>query len=153
MVGVKKTDCYASFRKGTKKGFELVIDILPTLMGLLMAVKVLRASGIMELLGKLCPNFWERLGLYSEILPLFLIKMVSSSAANGILFDIYKQYGTDSRTGITASLMLSSTETILYCMSVYFMITKVKKTRWTFAGALAATLAGAAASIILARVM
>ena len=75
--------------------------------------------------------------------------MFSSSAATGLLLDIYQQYGTDSQTGMIASLMMSSTETIFYTMSIYFMTAKVKKTRWTLAGALLSTFAGTAASIWL----
>ena len=76
--------------------------------------------------------------------------MFSSSAAVGLLLDIYKEYGADSTVGYGASLILSSTETIFYTMSVYFMAAKVTKTRWTLAGSLLATAAGVAASIFLA---
>ena len=81
------------------------------------------------------------------------MKMFSSSAATGLLIDIYKQYGTDSLLGKMASIMMSSTETIFYTMSVYFMAAKVKKSRYTLAGALVATLAGTVASVILAGYM
>ena len=76
--------------------------------------------------------------------------MFSSSAATGLLLDVYEQFGTDSRIGRIASVMMSSSETIFYTMSIYFMTVKVKKTRWTLAGALVATIAGLTASTILA---
>ena len=79
--------------------------------------------------------------------------MFSSSASTGLLLDIYKNYGTDSYNGLVASLVLSSTETIFYTMSVYFMAAKVAKTRYTLKGALLATAAGTAASMVLAAVM
>ena len=79
--------------------------------------------------------------------------MFSSSAATGLLLDLYKEYGADSFLGHAASIMMSSTETIFYTMSVYFMTVKVKKSRYTLAGALLATLAGTIASVILARSM
>ena len=75
--------------------------------------------------------------------------MFSSSAATGLLLDVYEQFGTDSRLGRIASVMMSSSETIFYTMSIYFMIVKVKKTRWTLAGALVATVAGIMASVLL----
>ena len=75
--------------------------------------------------------------------------MFSSSAATGLLLDIYKTYGVDSILGQIASVMLSSTETIFYTMSIYYMTVKVTKTRWTLAGALIATMAGVIASVIL----
>ena len=79
--------------------------------------------------------------------------MFSSSAASGLLLDIYKQYGTDSRAGLIASLLLSSTETIFYTMSIYFVAAKVTKTRYTLAGALLATLGGTVASVVLGNLM
>ena len=84
-----------------------------------------------------------------ELLPLFIVKMFSSSAATGLLLDVYKTYGADSYLGTLASVLMSCSETIFYTMSVYFMTAKVTKTRYTLTGALIATLAGAAASVIL----
>ena len=75
--------------------------------------------------------------------------MFSSSAATGLLLDLYKTHGTDSYVGIAASIMLSSTETIFYTMSIYFMSVKVKKTRYTLAGALVAAVAGILASLFI----
>ena len=86
----------------------------------------------------------------SKLVPLFCVKMFSSSAAAGLLLDIYKKYGTDSYLGMAASLMMSSTETIFYTMSVYFLAAKVTKTGYTLKGALLATTAGTVASLILA---
>ena len=82
-----------------------------------------------------------------------IVKMFSSSASTGLLLDIFKKYGTDSYSGLVASLVLSSTETIFYTMSIYFMTAKVTKTRYTLAGALLATAAGTGASMILALLM
>jgi spore maturation protein B len=89
----------------------------------------------------------------TELLPLCIIKMFSSSGAVSLLLDIYKEYGTDSYTGLAASLLLSSTETIFYTMSVYFMSVGIKKTRYTLAGAIVSSIAGIAASIWIARYM
>ena len=150
MTGLsQKKDVYRSFTKGAQDGVQTVMGILPTLIGLMVAVGVLRASGFLDfvgsLLGKLCGDFPQ------ELVSLFLIKAFSSSAATGLLLDIYKEYGTDSFAGIVASLALSSTETIFYTMSVYFMSVKVTKTRWTLSGALVSTIAGILASIMFAR--
>ena len=78
--------------------------------------------------------------------------MFSSSAATGLLLDLFKEHGTDSALGQAASIMLSSTETIFYTMSLYFMSVKVKKTRYTLAGALTATVAGIIASVFLSGI-
>ena len=81
------------------------------------------------------------------------MKMFSSSAATGLLLDLFKEHGTDSYIGLIGSISMSCTETIFYTMSVYFMTAKVAKTRYTLTGALLATLAGLAASVVLAGMM
>ncbi len=148
-----KVPVYDTFVKGAKSGFLTVIRILPTLIGLMTAVGVLRASGFLDFLSGILGRFTSYIGFPGELVPLAVIKMFSSSAASGLLLDIYKEYGTDSFLGLTASIAMSCTETIFYTMSVYFMSVKITKTRYTLAGALAATAAGLAASVILAGMM
>ena len=145
-----RINVYDEFIKGAKKGFGTVIKIMPTLIGLMVAVGVLRASGFLELLANIIGKVTVYVGFPAELVPLTIVKMFSSSAATGLLLDLYKQYGTDSRIGLIASVMLSSTETIFYTMSVYFMTAKIKKTRYTLAGALIATMAGIVASVWIA---
>ncbi len=144
-----KVNVYDEFIKGAKKGFFTVIKIMPTLIGLMVAVGILRASGFLDFLAELIGKFTSYIGFPSQLVPLTIVKMFSSSAATGLLLDLYKEYGTDSRIGLIGSIMMSCTETIFYTMSVYFMTAKIKKTRYTLAGALVATLAGIAASVWL----
>lgn len=146
---LKKVDIFDTFIEGAKDGFVTVYKILPTLVGLMIGVGVLRESGAMESLAHLLSPVVEFLHFPGELLPLFIVKMFSSSAATGLLLDIYKTYGTDSYLGTLASVLMSCSETIFYTMSVYFMTAKVTKTRYTLTGAMAATVAGAAAAIIL----
>lgn len=147
---LQKQKVYDDFIHGAKDGFRTVLDIMPTLIGLMVAVGVLRASGFLDFFSGLLSVITDKIGFPSEMLPLSVVKMFSSSAATGLLLDIYKQYGTDSFLGLASSIMLSSTETIFYTMSIYFMTAKVTKTRYTLAGALLATLGGIFASIVLA---
>ena len=93
------------------------------------------------------------IGFPGELVPLSLVKMFSSSAATGLLLDVYKKYGTDSFLGLAASISMCCTETIFYTMSVYFMTAKINRTRYTLAGALIATFAGLAASVFLAGML
>lgn len=146
---LNKVAVYDEFIIGAKKGFTTVLNILPTLIGLMVAVGILRASGFLDFLAYLLEKIVGNFGFPSELVPIVLVKMFSSSAATGLLLDIYNEYGVDSRLGMMASIMLSSTETIFYTMSVYFMSVKVTKTRWTLAGALVATSAGVIASVWL----
>lgn len=150
---LNKHNIYEEFIEGAKDGFQTVIGIMPTLIGLMVAVGILRASGFLDAVTNVGSFLMEKTGIPSELLPITIIKMFSSSAATGLLLDIYKEYGADSLLGRMASIMMGSTETIFYTMSVYFMTVKVKKTRHTLPGALLATLAGTIASVILARKM
>ena len=148
-----RTNIYENFIKGAKDGFEVVIQIMPTLIGLMTAVGILRASGFLELIGKLTGGVTERFGFPSELIPVSVIKMFSSSAATGLVLDIFKTCGPDSYAGMLTSILMSCTETIFYTMSVYFLAAMVTKTRYTLPGALLATLAGTVASIFLAGKM
>ena len=145
-----KRPVYEDFMKGAKEGLKVVVEILPTLIGLMMAVSILRSSGFLEALSQFLGKFTQWFHLPAPVVPVIIIKMFSSSAATGLVLDIFKQYGPDSLIGRMTSIMMSCTETIFYTMSVYFMAAKVKKTRYTLAGALFATLAGVAASVLFA---
>ena len=140
-----KIPVYDTFVKGAKDGFLTVIKMV--------AVGVLRASGFLEFLAQMIGKVTQYIGFPGELVPLTIVKMFSSSAATGLLLDVYKEYGTDSYLGLVASISMSCTETIFYTMSVYFMTAKVTKTRYTLPGALLATLAGLAASVVLGGVV
>ncbi len=147
---LRKVEVYDTFIKGAKSGFFTVIKIMPTLIALMIAVGILRASGFLDMLSSVIGNVSSHIGFPGELVPLTIVKMFSSSAATGLLLDVFKEYGTDSYIGRIASISMSCTETIFYTMSVYFMTAKVAKTRYTLAGAMIATFAGLAASVVLA---
>lgn len=150
---LKGLNVYDSFIKGARSGFITVIRIMPTLIGLMAAVGILRASGFLDFLAEIIGRFSDHIGFPGELVPLSIVKMFSSSAATGLLLDIFKEFGTDSRIGLIASISMCCTETIFYTMSVYFMTAGVRRSRYTLAGALIATFAGLAASIVLAGTM
>ncbi len=140
---------YDAFIKGARNGFLTVVRLMPTLIGLMAAVGILRASGFLDFLAALIGRYSSLIGFPGELIPLTVVKMFSSSAATGLLLDVYKNYGTDSRLGMIASISMCCTETIFYTMSVYFMTARIKDSRYTLSGALIATAAGLAASVIL----
>ncbi len=142
---------YDEFVKGAKDGLRIVVDILPTLIGLMVAIGVLRASGALDALAGCIEPFVAKLHFPAQLVPLVIIKMFSSSAATSLLLDIFKQYGPDSYYGQLASIIMSCTETIFYTMAVYFMVAGVKKTRYTLAGALVATAAGVVGSVFIVQ--
>ena len=150
---IKKKNVYDDFVNGAKDGFTTVIKVMPTLIGLMVAVGVLRESGFMTDLGNALGKFTDPIGFPGQLMPVTIVKIFSSSAATGMVLDIFKEYGPDSYIGNVVSLMMSSTETVFYTMSVYFMAAKVTKTRWTLSGAFISTLTGTVASVILAGLL
>lgn len=150
---LSKRPVFDDFIQGAKEGMKTVVQILPTLIGLMTAVGVLRASGFLEFLSGILKKPASLLHVPGEIVPVILVRLVSSSAATGLLLDIFKNFGPDSYLGMMVSVLESCTETVFYTMSVYFMTAKVTKTRWTLAGAMAATAAGVAASIFLSGIV
>lgn len=146
---VSRVKVYESFLKGAQEGIKIVIDIVPTLTGLLVAVGMLRASGFFSVLGEILCPVTESIGLPAELIPLLIVKLFSSSAATGLVLDIFKTSGPDSYAGMLTSVLMSCTETVFYTMSVYFLAAKVTKTRYTLTGALLSTLVGTIVSILL----
>lgn len=146
---LQKTNVYDEFIKGAEDGFQVVKGIMPTLIGLMIAIGVLRASGTLDLLSNCLKPVVERVHFPSELVPVVVVKMFSSSAATSLLLDVYKNYGPDSYLGRLSSILMSCSETIFYTLSIYFMTAKVKKMRYTLVGALVATLAGVVASVFL----
>lgn len=146
---LNRVDIFDAFVEGAVDGFKTVYKILPTLVGLMIAIGVLRQSGCLDYVAGVLKPVTAVFGFPSELVPLVTVKMFSSSAATSLLLDVYKQFGPDSMLGTLASVLMSCSETIFYTMSVYFMTAKVTKTRYTLAGALAATLAGIVASVLL----
>jgi len=147
----KKVPIYDTFIVGAKEGFHTVFHIAPTIVGLMVAVGMLRASGAFDLLSRLISPLTERIGFPTDSVPLTLMRLVSSSASMGLLVDIFERYGPDSFMGQFVSIMMSSTETVFYTMSIYFLSVKITKTRFTLAGALLANFAGVALSLIVTR--
>lgn len=146
---LQRVDIYEVFLEGAKEGLQTVIDILPTLIGLVMAVEVVRAGGLLDLMVELIRPLSNAVGFPAELAPLSIVRLVSSSAATGLLTDLFAHYGPDSTLGRVASVMMSCTETVFYTMSLYFLSVGIKKTRWTLPCALLANIVGIAAAVWL----
>jgi spore maturation protein B len=148
-----KTPVFHEFTKGAEDGFKVVLNIMPTLVGLMIAIGVLRASGTLDLLSELLKPLMNFIHFPSELVPLVTVKLFSSSAATSLVLDIFKEYGPDSYLGRLTSIIMSCTETVFYTMSVYFMTVKIKKTRYTLAGSLFATFVGVITSLVLTNLL
>lgn len=148
-----KRPVYDDFVRGAKEGAKTVVGIMPTLVGLMVGVGVMRASGFLDAVSRFLGTWMEKTGFPQQLFPVALVKLFSSSAATGLALDIFKQYGPDSRLGFMASLMLSCTETVFYTMSIYFVAAGIKKTRYTLPGALLATFTGIGMSVFLGGIL
>lgn len=146
---LKKIPVFDVFIRGVEKGFRTVFHIAPTLIGLMIAVAALRASGVLEYMIALLKPLENLFHFPMELIPMIFIRLFSSSAATGFLLDIFKELGPDSPVGLMASIIMSCTEAAFYTMSIYYMSIHVKKTRWTLPGALLASFAGVIASAVL----
>lgn len=144
---------YESFLKGAGEGVKVAVEMVPTLIGLLVAVGVLRTSGFLDFVASFLGRFMEPLGIPAPVVPLILLKLFSGSAATGLTLDLFRTYGPDSVIGIMASLLMSCSETIFYTISVYFLAAKVTKTRFTLQGAMFTVIADVIMSIWLTGVM
>ena len=138
----KKENAYDILLNGTAEGLRLLVSILPALILLLTAVHMLKASGAVEILSNLLSPLFSRLGIPPETAMLVLIRPISGSAALAVGADLMAQYGVDSLIGRTAAVMLGSTETTFYTISVYFGAAGVSKTRYTIPAALFADAVG-----------
>lgn len=147
----KRVDVYGALTHGAEEGLTVLLRIIPSLVGLLTAVGMFRASGAMEWLSALCAPLLKLLGVPSETTPLMLIRPVSGSGALAVATDLMTVYGPDSYIGRVAAVMLGSTETTFYTIAVYFGSAGIHKTRHALPAALAADLTGFIASAFAVR--
>lgn len=142
---------FESFTEGGKHGFEVVIRIIPFIVGMYVAIGMLQASGFFDLFAETFAPFFEMIGFPSELLPLALIRPITGSGSIAVLDNIIQTYGPDSLLARTAATILGSTETTFYVIAVYFAAVNVKKYRHAVLSGLLADAAGIAASVVICR--
>lgn len=147
----RKENPYSLMLDGAADGLQLLKTIIPSLVMLLTAVSMLRASGAIDVLSRLCAPVFDFCGIPPETAILILIRPISGSAALAVGAELMTQYGADSLIGRTAAIMLGSTETTFYTVSVYFGAAGIKKTRYTLPAALIADAAGFFMASLTAR--
>ena len=138
----KKENAYDRMLAGAADGLKLMLSLVPALILLLTAVHMLRASGAVELLSGILSPFFSFFGIPPETAMLVLIRPISGSAALAVGTELMQQYGVDSLIGRTAAVMLGSTETTFYTISVYFGAAGISKTRYCIPAALFADFVG-----------
>ena len=147
----KKENAYDLLLQGAGDGLKLLVTIIPALVLLLTAVTMLRASGAVELLSQFFAPVFSFLGIPPETALLVLIRPLSGSAALAVGAELMAQHGVDSLVGRTVAVMLGSTETTFYTISVYFGAAGIKKTRYTVPAALFADFVGFFMASLTAR--
>ena len=154
IYGLKeKIKVFDTFLEGAKEGMEIVIKMLPTLIGIFLAVGALRNSGIIDLIITIISPVINLLEIPSQIMPLALLRPISGSASMAVAVDIMQKYGVDTLTGLITSTIMGSTETTFYTIAIYTSCVGIKKTRGILIAALAADIAGMIASIVICRIM
>lgn len=149
----KKEDVYSLLVLGAQDGLRLLLTIIPSLIALLTAVSMLRESGCIGFLTQLFTPLCAWAGIPAEVVPLMLIRPVSGSAALAVGSELMRTYGPDSLIGRTAAVMLGSTETTFYTISVYFGACGIHRSRYTVPAALIADLTGFFVAALSVRLM
>ena len=150
---IKKVPIFDTFLTGAKRGATSCFSILPALVGLVVAVSMLGASGFLDFLSSILSPLLKHIGFPSDVLPLALLKSVSGSGAVAMVKSIFEFSGVDSFSGKLASVMLGSSETTFYALAIYYGITKVKNTRYTVFAAVVADVVGIVAATLICRMI
>lgn len=152
-ASIHKVNCYTSFVVGAKTALYTVLSILPYLMAMFVMVSLLRESGLGALLASWLAVPFSLIGIPEQLAELVLLRPFSGSGSTALLTEIYTIYGTDSYIGRCASVIMGSSETVLYVGAVYFGATKVKKVGYAMPIALLCTFVGCILACLLCRVM
>ena len=149
---IRKIPVYESFIEGAKSGAKVCLNIIPYLVAIIVATSMLRASGAVDSLSVLMSGIFEKIHFPVDILPLAIVRSLSGSAAVGVFSDIVSNNDVNSYTSKLAAIMLGSSETTFYVLTVYFGAVGIKKYRYALITGLFADLTGILMSIIVARI-
>ena len=149
----KRINTYDHFVKGAKGAIQLVVDIFPFIASILIAVALLRVSGITDFLGNILSPFFRILGIPKELCELVLLRPFTGSGSYGILENIFSTYGADSYISRCACVIMGCSETIFYVATVYISQTKVKKLLYAIPVALFCSLVGTILACLVCKIM
>lgn len=137
---IKGLNVFDVFLDGAKSGFKTVLGITPALIGLIVAVNMLKSSGGLDVISNIFEPFCSFLKIPKEITPLAILSPISGSGAISMFETILKEYGPDSFVGRCASIIMGSTETTFYAITLYYGSCNIKNTRHTLPSAICADL-------------
>ena len=150
---IKGRKVYEWFIEGAKDGLKVCLNIFPYLLAMIIAVQIFRESSLLNLLNKILSPISGFIDLPKEVVPLVLIKPLSGSGAMGIFTDILNNYGADSAIGLVSSVIMGTTETIFYTVTVYFGAVKIKKSRHTIWAAIMADMTAIIMAIMMVKIL
>lgn len=148
---IRKVPVYEAFIEGAKEGVKISFNIVPYLVAIIVAISMLRASGLIEYISILFPGVLDKIHMPAEILPLAFVRSLSGSAAIGVFSDIVANNDVNSYTSKLAAIMMGSSETTFYVLTVYFGAVGIRKYRYALLTGLSADLVGIIMSVIVAR--
>ncbi|NLL31565.1 MAG: spore maturation protein [Clostridiales bacterium] len=140
---------YEWFIEGARDGLKVCLNIFPYLLAMLIAVNIFREAKLLDILNNLIAPIGSFIGLPKEVIPLTLVKPLSGSGAIGVLTDILKNHGPDTKIGLISSVIMGTTETIFYTLTVYFGAVQIKKIRHTLWSAILADLTAIIVSVFI----
>lgn len=149
MLGRK--DYFSAFTEGARSGARAALGLFPTLVGLLAAVSLFRASGLADAIAELLSPYSEKIGIPSELLTLLIARPISGGASNAAFSELLHTVGADSLTGFLASVIMGAGDTVVYVVTVYYASIGVKKQGKTFLYAFLVMLFGIFFSSFIAR--
>lgn len=149
----KGVPVYDAFIQGARDGIPTTIRIIPFLVGMIVGIGMLRASGAFDLLAKALGPIFKHFGVPESVLPLALIRPFSGSASNAVLVDIIHQHGGNSLDAHMAATMVGSSETTFYIIAIYFGSVAIKKTRYAVWAGLLGDITGSIAAIAVCRLL
>ena len=147
----KRVDVYAALTSGAGEGLSTLVRVFPSLVALLTAVSMFRASGALDALTSLLSPVLNAFGIPPETMPILLIRPMSGSGALAVASELMAHHGPDSYVGRVSAVMLGATETTFYTVAVYFGASGIRRTRYTIPAALTADLTGFIAAALTVR--
>lgn len=150
---IERKKVFDVFLEGASDGIKITLNIFPTLVGLFIAISLLRSSGVIDFVVNVVSPILKLINFPKEVMPLALLRPISGNASIAVATDIIKNFGVDSKIGLMAATIMGSTETTIYTIAVYTSSIKVNKTRFILIASLMADIAGILTSVAICRIM
>lgn len=150
---IKKIDVYDVFIDGAKESFGMILELFPTLLGMILGINIFLKSGVLEFVLQGLSPFFNYLKVPLEVIPMAIMRPISGSSTLAILNNIYEVYGPDGYLGTLASVIQGSTDTTFYVLTLYFGSIGIKKIRYAMWAGLCADMIGIIASVVIVNLL